>query len=78
MENKGEAEYFELAIPIDKILQMMGMCRAKFDKQWRKEMMECGAIFKVRKGNPRREYIMAFPSRIKAFVGHVAARGDTL
>lgn len=78
MDDKGEAVNFELAVPIDSILRIMGICRAKFDSKWRQEMMQCGAIFKVRKGQPPREYIMAFPSRVRAFIGHVAARGDIL
>ena len=78
LDEKVESEYFELAVSVEKILQMMGICRAKFDKQWRREMMECGAIFKVRRGRPPREHLMAFPSRVKAFIGHVSARGDVL
>ena len=74
----GEEVYFEQAIRLPQILRMMGICRAKFYTNHHREMFACGAIYKVRRGRPPREYIMGFPSRIQAYIALRASQGEII
>ena len=72
-------ELSEMAIPIKEILdRMLFMSRAKFDAKLRAEMMNCGALFKVRNGNPPRVHLMGFPSQVRRYISLRASKGETL
>ena len=69
---------YEHAIARENIIEMMGICEAKFDKKHRDQMLQCGAIFKVKKGRPPRVHIMGFPSRIMRYISIKASQGGVL
>lgn len=44
----------------------------------RQELLDCGAIFKVRKGHARTIIVCAFPSMIRRYISLKASRGYIL
>ncbi len=68
----------EVAVRFDDIIKILGWKRRKyFDR--RKELEDAGVVFKQFSGCPhKRRLIMAFPSRVRAWMALKAAKGEPL
>lgn len=65
----------ELAVPLDKILEVFGWSRRKFF-YWRQELKDAGVIFYRNEGRPPRRRVYAFPSRIQKFISLKSSKGE--
>jgi DNA-binding Lrp family transcriptional regulator len=66
----------EIAVPYMKSIAMTLRCSVRTCHNKRKELVDAGVIFYMNIGRPPRRTIFHFPSRLKAYTGLKAAKGE--